>query len=273
MADEQPAVEPPASGWQARLAFVLLPLLGLTAFTAVFRCTSADMAISKWFYDAAAGEFPGLEEPLWVLLYDFGAWPALLLGIGGGLLALISLVRADLAEYRPAGLFLALCVALGPGLAVNGIFKPQWKRPRPNQVVQFGGQESFTSVWSFGSRDDAKSFPCGHASMGFCLLAPAFLLFRRAPRWAIAILLFGLAFGCLMGLARVAQGRHFASDVLWSGGMVYLIALGLHSGMGWLGAWDEPSATADRDDSPSDESPAVVPLPTPVWSDRDRRAA
>jgi membrane-associated PAP2 superfamily phosphatase len=61
--------------------------------------------------------------------------------------------------------------------------------------------------------------------MGFFLMGPAFLLYRRRPRWAWFFLLLGMAGGGLLGLARVAQGQHFPSDVLWSGGLVYLSGL------------------------------------------------
>ena len=35
-------------------------------------------------------------------------------------------------------------------------------------------------------------------------------------------LVLGLLGGGVLGLARIAQGQHFLSDVIWSGGMVYL---------------------------------------------------
>jgi len=31
-----------------------------------------------------------------------------------------------------------------------------------------------------------------------------------------------------MGVARMVQGGHFPSDVLWAGGMVYLVGLSLY---------------------------------------------
>jgi membrane-associated PAP2 superfamily phosphatase len=71
------------------------------------------------------------------------------------------------------------------------------------------------------------SFASGHAAMGFYLLVPYFLLRRRAPARAAALLVVGLAFGTLVGLARMVQGAHFPSDVLWALGFVYLTALAL----------------------------------------------
>jgi membrane-associated PAP2 superfamily phosphatase len=63
--------------------------------------------------------------------------------------------------------------------------------------------------------------------MGFYLIVPAFVCYRRRPWLAAAFLLFGLASGVVVGAARVVAGCHFPSDVLWSGGIVYFAALAL----------------------------------------------
>ena len=56
-------------------------------------------------------------------------------------------------------------------------------------------------------------------------MAPAFFLYRRRNGWALAFLLLGLFAGCLIGMARMAAGGHFASDVIWAGGFVYFTGL------------------------------------------------
>ena len=38
----------------------------------------------------------------------------------------------------------------------------------------------------------------------------------------------GLSYGALLGLERMVLGGHFASDVVWSAGFVYLIGLALY---------------------------------------------
>ena len=37
-----------------------------------------------------------------------------------------------------------------------------------------------------------------------------------------------MGYGILMGVARMAQGGHFPSDVLWAWGMVYLVGVALY---------------------------------------------
>jgi membrane-associated PAP2 superfamily phosphatase len=126
-------------------------------------------------------------------------------------------------------------LACGPGLLINSILKPHCHRPRPNQIAQFGGTHQFVSVLTLGTPADGKafkSFPSGHASMGFLLMAPAFVVRQHSPKGARLFLLLGLTAGVVLGLTRIAQGRHFPSDVLWSGGLVYFTAVGLYYAMG-----------------------------------------
>ncbi len=204
---------------------VILPALLLLAGTLLFRATDTDLAIVGLFYDDVQRAWPFVEAEPWNTLYLYGPLPGLLIGIGGGLLGIGATAIGKWETWGKAGVFLALMLLLGPGLAVNTIFKPHWGRPRPNQVDQFGGDYAFLKVGQPGWNDQLKSFPSGHASMGFYLFAPAFLFFRRQPRLALVFLLLGLAAGGALGVTRVVQGRHFPSDVLWSAGMVYYSGL------------------------------------------------
>jgi len=79
-----------------------------------------------------------------------------------------------------------------------------------------------------GSDRQAKSFPCGHCAIGFYVSAPWLVLRRRRPRLALGFLLGGLGWGLTMGAARMMAGGHFFSDVVWAGGMVWLVALALY---------------------------------------------
>jgi membrane-associated PAP2 superfamily phosphatase len=69
--------------------------------------------------------------------------------------------------------------------------------------------------------------------MGFYLMAPAFLLYPRRRGLAGAFLGLGLLGGGLMGMARIVQGGHFLSDIVWSGGIVYLTGLFLSCLITW----------------------------------------
>ncbi len=123
-------------------------------------------------------------------------------------------------------------LVIGPGILVNCVLKPCWSRPRPHAVKSFKACDDprdpprdFVPVWerAFGVQD--SSFPSGHAAMGFYLMTPAFVCYRRRPWLAAGSLLLGLCSGTIIGLARVVAGSHFPSDVLWSGGIIYFTAL------------------------------------------------
>ena len=97
----------------------------------------------------------------------------------------------------------------------------------PEGSQEFGGKLSFSPLGQRGYAGTGKSFPCGHASMGFYWLG-LFVFFwerRRSLAWTFGAL--GLVHGLIMGLGRMAQGGHWASDVLWSAAFVYFTAWGL----------------------------------------------
>lgn len=213
------------------LRHVLLPLLLLAGATALFRLTPLDLSVSRLFYGGSQSGWSYNDAETYRAidgLFHYGPWPGLILGIGGLLIGLLSLAWPRWLPWRQSGFFLGAMLILGPGLMVNGVIKPWFQRPRPCHIQEFGGDQPFVQVLDYGTDAtelSGRSFPSGHASMGFYLMAPAFLLYRRHPRWAGLFLGLGLVGGCLIGAARIAQGDHFASDVLWAGGMVYFSGL------------------------------------------------
>jgi len=122
------------------------------------------------------------------------------------------------AVPRPRGrsvMFLALGLALGPGLLVNVILKDNWHRPRPVQVAQFGGALDFRP-WHRTDGACAKncSFVSGETAGAFWLVAPASL---APPGLRLPAVALALGVGLTTGVLRVAFGGHFPSDVLFAG--------------------------------------------------------
>lgn len=202
---------------------------GVTAFlvvaTAAIAVSGADLAISSRFY--INGGWPVGEQFPWKLLYRIDRLPAVLLAFAGLLAAASSLRWPTWHYWGRGGVFLALLLILGPGLLVNSVFKDCWGRPRPREIVQFGGHKQFLEPWQKGVIGQGRSFPSGHASAAFYMTAPFFIYRRRRPRLALGWLAGGICFGILMSIARIAQGGHFLSDNLWAWGMVHLCALAL----------------------------------------------
>ncbi len=195
-----------------------LPSLLLLVFTVPFAITNLDLTMASWFYHNG---WPYGDQPPWSWLYHYGTLPGLLLGIGGLVVFLGSWIWPRFIPRRRAAALILLTLLVGPGLLINVLGKGYWGRPRPRDVTQFGGQQTFHRIYQPGLPGRGKSFPCGHASVGFLLVALALTDKKRKTFWLVT----GFGFGTLMGIARMAQGAHFASDVLWAGGLTYLPAL------------------------------------------------
>lgn len=127
---------------------------------------------------------------------------------------------------RRAGAFLLLSLAVGPGLVVNTLFKDHWGRARPAQVIEFGGEKRFGPA--FVPSDQCASncaFPAGDPAMGFFLVSAGFLV---APLWRRRAVGGAIALGAVIGVARMAQGAHFLSDVIASGFLVFATSWALY---------------------------------------------
>jgi len=201
---------------------------GLLALSALIRLLDLDLRVARWFYqpDGAHCWWAEGRQP-WEIIYRYGTWPANLLGAASLVGLLAAFFYRRLRRHRRSLLALVLVLALGPGLIVNTLLKEHWGRPRPRDMIEFGGTEAFVPVGTVGQPDGNEGFPSGHAAMGFYFLSLYILWRGRRPRAAMSALVGGLAAGGLLGFQRIAAGAHFLSDVLWSGGIVYLTALGV----------------------------------------------
>jgi len=185
-----------------------------------------DLRAAGLFYRADSGFFLAQWGPVRAI---YAGVPYLTDAIVVGLVALY---LASLLRGRPIwridgrnAAFLLLVQALGPGLLVNTVLKDHWGRARPSQVTAFGGTQAFTPApLPAASCTRNCSFPAGHPAIGFYLVSLAFLVRDQQRRRAATGA--AVAAGAVVGLARMAQGGHFLSDVVFSGFLVY--------GVSWL---------------------------------------
>ena len=204
-------------------ALVLLIVLFAISFFFI-KYPSLDIDLHKSFYSSENGWFLKKAQP-WNFLYHYGNIPAILISITSLLLFIFSYFISKFLIYRKIALFFALTMLLGPGIIVNTIFKENWGRPRPREIQEYGGKEEFLPVLTKGISGKGKSFPCGHASVGFYLFMPYFLLRKKKKILASGFFFLGLFYGGLIGAARIIQGGHFLSDVIWCFGFLYLTGL------------------------------------------------
>ena len=221
-----------------------LPGAILVLATIAIAVTGADQYVSALF--CIDGKWPIGDLQPWRLLYRMDRIPALIMAIVGLTAALTGVAYRQRRSWIRPGLFLVILLALGPGLIVNTILKEYWGRPRPREIVQFGGNKVYLQPWQKGVAHMGRSFPSGHASAAFYLTAPFFIYRRRNPRSAALLLIGGLGFGLAMSLARIAQGGHFLSDCLWAWGVVHLVAMTLYYLLR-LEQNEAPSAVAQSD--------------------------
>jgi membrane-associated PAP2 superfamily phosphatase len=201
-------------------------LLALAVFVIVFTAwPQLDLWATHQIYQA--GDFPHGHDG-WVLLL-YRHVPHTSVAVAAVLLVLLAwnAVTHRLPRWfaRRCGALLLL-LAIG-SLVVNNGLKEHWGRPRPNQVMDFGGPHPFQPALRPSTLCTRNcSFVSGHAASGFAPLvwglfaAPAL---RRRWLWV------GLATGLLVGAGRVLQGGHFVSDILFAGLVVWGLALAIRA--------------------------------------------
>ncbi len=211
------------------LAIIISLFVFGVAATAALQSTGWDLVWSTRFYETGSaneGWFLRRDQP-WAFLYDYGEYPAWILGV----VALVMCVAAKSGQisraYVKPCLVVILTAALGPGLLVNAILKPNWGRPRPSELAGMGGDREYRRVWEPQGPGQGKSFPCGHCAMAYAMTSVV-AFYPLHPAIAVIGLTGGFVFGTVTGVARLVQGGHFPTDVLWSGVLVLMLIAALY---------------------------------------------
>jgi len=203
--------------WLPILLFILI-----TPFTPYL-----DLGITQYFYHLGGNKF--ISNDLTAFFYDYGVLVGDIFILVAILLYGLSFFKSSLKNWRKPALVYLLTLAVGGGVIVHAILKDHWGRPRPKQVIEFGGQQEFRPFYKpnfFDQPEPSKSFTCGHCVMGFCFFA--FIVSGRRMRnkpleylgWFLT-----LSLGLSLSLVRMAQGGHFFSDVIASALVMWLTAI------------------------------------------------
>jgi membrane-associated PAP2 superfamily phosphatase len=132
----------------------------------------------------------------------------------------LSFYMPKFRPYRSATLMISLCMIIGAGLIAHTLLKEFWGRPRPRQVIEFGGKQEFRPYYVPSLKkppEPSKSFPSGHSTCGFYFFCLYFVGKRYHSRLLTNVgLVVSLGLGILLSMARVIQGGHFMSDVIFS---------------------------------------------------------
>ncbi|MBP6602054.1 MAG: phosphatase PAP2 family protein [Verrucomicrobiales bacterium] len=210
------------------VTLLLLPALFVAGLTVWARVSGFDLGAEKLIYFVGGNSWKLGDHPFWSILYHWGTLPAAVTVFTAFGFYLLSWTTNPLRKWRKVFLFVLLSAVIGPGFITNGLLKPSSGRPRPREILELGGRSAFLPVFVQESTSAGHSFPSGHATMGFFFLT-GFFVFRRHRRVIAEGFLFGgIVAGGLIGIARMTQGGHFFTDVVWAGVICYLTPLILY---------------------------------------------
>ena len=176
---------------------------------------------SRWF---ALTYYMFVDGHMWLLrLRDATMWIVAALALAPVAALILKLLRPTkpmLMSPRSI-VFLLGTLALAPGVLANGVLKEHWARPRPIEVRDFTGSDSFMPWWDpRGACDQNCSFISGEGAGAFWTLAPAALAPPQVRAIAYAA---ATAFGVAVGVMRIAVGGHFFTDIAFAGVFTFLI--------------------------------------------------
>jgi membrane-associated PAP2 superfamily phosphatase len=213
----------------SRTGLFIALVLAISAGFVFAMMPELDLKLADLFFDHGKHSFTLGFNPWLVQLRDdsMRLVAALVVAAAVALVVKPLLPRTRLLPSGRAAIFLLASFALGPGLFVNGVLKEYWSRPRPIEVVQFGGDETFVPWWDpRGTCTHNCSFVAGEGSAAFWTLAPAALV--PLP-WRPVAVGAALTFAVTVGALRMAFGGHFMSDVIFAGIFVFFIVWFLHA--------------------------------------------
>ncbi|ATP42083.1 phosphatidylglycerophosphatase [Solibacillus sp. R5-41] len=179
------------------------PLAIVTGIIFIVMAFTYNTTAMNAFDDKIATLLTGNE---FIILFHYIGEPIFVVAVG--LIAFLYLWKRE-RNYHGM-IFILLTFAVGS--ALNQVLKRIFERPRPEIIDQ---------LTSF-------SFPSGHSMSGVLYLFTLAFIFSQIAKekkkiqivWIAAILL-----ACLIGLSRIAESRHFATDVIagWSMGYSWFI--------------------------------------------------
>jgi membrane-associated phospholipid phosphatase len=124
---------------------------------------------------------------------------------------------------------------------VNGILKEHWGRPRPIDVVEFGGTKQYVDWWKpTGACERNCSFVSGEGATAAWMFGPAMIV--PAP-WRGLALAAAAVFTATMSGLRMSVGAHFFTDVLFGALSTMLLLLAMRA---WTDRWLGPARDSRR---------------------------
>jgi len=211
-----------------RGALIIILLLILSLIFVAY--PSLDLTISSIFYDSKIG-FKNREyfldhgdllmlfldyAPIFLLPFIFIIW------IGGWIISIYLKTKSMHYKNYISVTYVILSILIGPVILVQ-LSKNHFARARPDSIIEFGGEKNFTSAFAIGKQcRENCSFVSAHVGAS-CMFIPFTFLINNDRKRRLA-LSFIIILSTIVGIMRVKFGRHFLSDVVVAGFLVYIVS-------------------------------------------------
>jgi membrane-associated PAP2 superfamily phosphatase len=226
---------------------LVLPLLLAVPLLVLLEHYGWDVAISRQFFDAAAGHFP-LSENWWLkqVLHDDAKHLAF------AFLCAVFIAAAMAHVYRPAFPYRRMLWQLFAAILFSAqaiaYLKHQSYQACPYQLQLFGGGRPYLGIFDAipAGYSAGHCWPGGHGATAFSLFGLYFAA-RDAgrTRLALGLLAFVLLFGLALSVTQVVRGMHFVSHQIWTALICWYLTWLLYEAVNlWRRAAPAPSAHA-----------------------------
>ena len=193
----------------------LFKILIFIVFLIVFGWISSflDVTIANFFYISS---HPLTAYGQWI--YKYVEWISVAIAMLSACVVLASYRLKSILFLKKSALVMLLSLLVAVGL-IEGVLKQVWKRPRPYQVVEYGGKEPYQPWYVYRPTKNMEltSFPSGHVAMGCYYISLIYVgMMLRSYPVIVAGWVFTLFFGITTTWIRLSQGGHFLSDAIVS---------------------------------------------------------
>lgn len=208
------------------ISLVSLFFLGLAVV--FFLYPEIDICLSEFFFDANDG-FRGEAYHLLHGNYLFLIWAYIASFVAPAVFGIYVLVlfcriysskRSFFYKHYKDLIYVLSAVLFGCVLLVK-LLKDFFRRARPESIIEFNGDKMFSPAFVVSDQCQGDcSFVSMHAAAIFMFFSLALLIKNRVKR-RIAVFCICMM-GLFVGFGRLYFGKHFFSDVLFSGFFVYI---------------------------------------------------